>query len=140
MAKTYDAKRVYITFGPVIIVELAPGSFVTAARDEQAFTKQIGATGEGARSKSNNNAGTVKITLMQTASTNELLTALAKLDEVSNQGVYPLMVKDGNGTTLIASPGAWIQKLPDVEFAVEAGTREWTFDTDQLEMEVGSNL
>lgn len=139
MAKTYNAKEVYITFGPIVITEPAPGSFVTITRDEQSFTKQVGAYGDGVRSKSNNKGGTVTVTLLQTASVNEALSAIAKLDEVSSEGVYPLMVKDASGKTLVESPGAWIQKLPDVEFAVEAGTREWVFDTDQLEMLVGGN-
>lgn len=140
MAKNYSSKEVIITFGNVILRELAPDTFVTISRDEQAWTKQIGASGEGARSKSNNNGGTVTVTLMQTSLSNDFLTAYAKLDETSNQGQAPLMVKDLLGTTLAASPGAWIQKLPDIEFGVELSTREWVFDTDQLEMLVGSNL
>jgi hypothetical protein len=139
MAKTYNCREVYITFGPIVITEPAPGSFVTITRDEQAFTKQIGAYGDGVRSKSNNKGGTVSVTLLQTSSVNEALSAIAKLDEISTEGVLPLMVKDASGQTLVESPGAWIQKLPDVEFAVEAGTREWIFDTDQLEMLVGGN-
>lgn len=140
MAKNYSSKEVIITFGNLILRELAPDTFITITRDEQAWTKQIGATGEGARSKSNNNGGTVTVTLMQSSSSNDFLTDFAKLDETSNQAQFPLMIKDLLGTTLVASPGAWIQKLPDIEFGVELSTREWVFDTDQLEMYVGSNF
>lgn len=137
MARTYNSKQVYITYGPHILTEPAPGDFCSIVKDEDDWSLQIGAHGEGARSASNNNSYTITVTLMQTSPSNVVLSSLAKLDKISAKSALPLMIKDASGGTIAAAASAWIQKVPDVGFGVEAGTREWVFRTDNMEVDLG---
>lgn len=137
--KTYNPADVAIIFAGVPIEGIADGTFITVARNNQSYNMQIGSDGEGVRAKSNDKGGTVTLTLMQSSLTNDALSALSVLDETSGDGVGPLMVKDNSGRTLISAETAWIQKPADVEFAREATTREWVFETDLLNLFVGGN-
>ena len=137
--KTYDASQVSVIVGTRRLSGLAEGSFVTVSRDEQAFTKQVGADGEVTRAKTNNKAGSITITLQQASSGNDYLSTLAKTDEETSAGVVPVTVVDGSGTTVAIAESGWIQKLPDTEFGRDAGEREWVIDCADLEMLVGGN-
>lgn len=135
--QTYDPAQVVFTFAGNLITGFAEGSFVEVSRDEDAFTKHVGSDGEVARTRNRNRAGSVKVTLMQTSESNDLLSAQAALDEAAGTGVGSLQVKDLGGTTLHDSPNAWIRKVANTTFAKEAGTREWVIDCDNLSMTVG---
>ncbi len=56
---------------------------------------------------------------------------------MTDAGLVPVMVKDGNGRTLCAAESAWIVKMTPVEFAKEAGEREWVLETDNILIFVG---
>lgn len=137
MAKTYDPNKIVISFAGIPVQGFADGTFVTVARNEQAFTVQVGSGGEDVRSKTNNKSGTATFTLIQSSVTNDLLSALAKVDELTNAGQGPLLIKDLSGTSLYAAEKAWIQKVSDSEYGREAGSREWVIETGNLEVFVG---
>ncbi len=107
--------------------------------NEDAFAVAIGVDGEGTRSKSNNSSGRVTVTLMQSSQTNLLLTALHELDKATGDGISPLIVKDGSGTSLYTAESAWIARHPTAGFGREADTREWFIDTDFLIAVTGGN-
>lgn len=136
---TYAPDQVTVVFGPVVLSGFAEDSFVTVEFEEDLWTKQVGADGHVTRSKTNNATARVTVRLAQTSSSNDLLSAIAEADRQTNQGVFPLMVKDGSGRSLHVAEGAWIVRSPNAEFAREAGVREWVFDTDQLQNFVGGN-
>ncbi len=136
--KTYDAKQVSIIVGVSPLVGLADGSFVTVRRNSDAFNLQIGADGEGVRSKTNDRSGQIEVVLQQGSDSNDLLSELALADEVSNGGVVPVLVKDNLGNSLYAAESAWIRKVPDSEFAKDTGSRTWIIETAQLNVFVGA--
>lgn len=137
--KTYDAKQVSIIIGTRPMTGLADGSFVTVRRNAEAFMLQIGADGEGVRSKSNNRSGQIELVLQQGSSDNDFLSELAIADELSNGGLIPILVKDNLGNSLYAAETGWIRKVPDSEFARETGSRNWVFETAQLNVFVGGS-
>lgn len=139
--KQYNPKEVILTVGPNIISGFADGSFIDVVRNEDAWSLQIGTDGEGTRSKSNNRSGTFTIKLMQSSDSNQVLSALALLDEQSGAGMVPVMVKDGSpgGTTLAIAENCWVKKLPDVGYDRAAVSREWAMETDILTINVGGN-
>lgn len=139
MIKTYDSKQVSIIVGTRPMTGLADGSFVTVRRNEDMFTLQIGADGEGVRSKSNNRSGQIELVLQQGSTDNDFLSELALADELSNGGVVPLLVKDNLGTSLYAAESGWIRKLPDSDFAKETASRTWLFETAQLNAFIGAS-
>ena len=137
--KTYDPRQVIIIVAGNQMSGYADGSFVTVARNEDMFTLQVGTSGEGTRSKSNNRSGTITFQLMQSSDSNAVLQALANVDELSNAGAVPVMVKDNSGDSLYIAETAWIRKIPDSEFSREAGPREWVLETDVLVPNVAGN-
>lgn len=139
MLHTYNPAEVSTIVGAFNMQGFADGSFVTIEMNEDAWNLYVGSDGEGARSKSNNRSGTITIRLMQTSSSNEILSALYKSDDVGDAGITNILIKDSSGSTLAMAENAWIRKLPAVDFARESGEREWVFESDNIQVFVGSN-
>lgn len=137
--RTYDPGQVAIIAGPFNVQGFADGTFVTVEKDEDAFTLQMGTDGEGTRSKSNNDSGTITISLMQSSPSNADLSSLHQADLLNGGGIFPLMIKDGSGNSLYSAEQAFIAKFPSAEFGREAGPREWVIKTDKLIVFEGGN-
>lgn len=138
--KTYDPGQVVVNVGGRDITGFADGTFVKVERNADAFSLTIGADGEATRVKSRNRSGRFTFTLQQSSPSNDILTAVANKDEVTNTGVVPVMVKDANGTTLASAAKAWSVKKASAEFGKDASSREWIFETHQLDLTIGGNL
>jgi Bacteriophage KPP10, Structural protein ORF10 len=134
--KTYDPKLVVITFGGVPLSGYADGTFVVVEREADMFTKVTGADGQTSRAKSQNRSGSVTVTLQQTSPSNDALNVFANADELSNQGVKPLTVKDLSGRSESFSANAWIRKKPNQEYAKEITNREWVIDCADMKADV----
>lgn len=131
--KTYDPKQVTITFGGFIMAGFADDRMVTVARLNDTWTMKTGVDGEGTRSKSNDKSGEITVALMETSESNAVLTAFAKADELTNNGTFPVLIRDNNNESYYAAAQAWVVKPPEAEKAREAGVREWKIQTDNLE-------
>lgn len=131
--KTYDPNKVLVTFAGNLLTGFAPDTFISLARNEDAFTLVVGAGGEATRSQNRNRSGTITVTLMATSQTNDILSVIATADELSGIGVAPFFITEFNGTTAAIAKTAWIKKMPTLERAKEAGTVEWVFETDCLQ-------
>ncbi len=139
MVFTYDPKQVSAIVGGKIMSGFGDGTFIKLTRNEQAWNMKIGVDGEGTRAKSNNKGGKIEITLMNSSSSNDDLSAFAAADELSNTGAVPFLLKDNSGRTVATALTAWVQKYPDTEFAKEANTRTWVLETDELDIFIGGN-
>ncbi len=137
--KTYDYNQVAVIIGGTQATGVAEGEAVTVEQDADAWALTIGADGEQTRSKSNNNAGTVTLKLMQTSDMNDILTAFYNADKLSNNGKFPLMIKDNSGRSLHVAEQAWVQKLPKVGYGAEASEREWVIRTGELVNNIAGN-
>jgi len=138
--RTYDPKLVVLTVAGTPIGGYADGTMITVNRESDAFTKYVGTQGVVSRAKSNDKSGSVTIFLAQTSPSNDVLSAIAKDDELSNNGVVPVVVKDIGGTSEHFGTFAWIRKVPESEYAREINAREWVLDASSLDQNVGSNL
>lgn len=137
---TYDAKKVAVIVGGIPMSGLADGTFVSIERDEDSFTKVVGADGQTSRAKSNNRGGSMSLTLMQSSPSNDVLTAFMLADETANAGVVPIAVVDFSGRTKFASAFGWIKKPPVAEFGKELSEREWVFDLSDVDIFIGGNV
>lgn len=140
--KVYDPSEVLVQFGAITVEGYADGTFVVIEDDEDAYSMQVGTDGEAVRSKSNNRGATITITLLQSSSSNDLLSAQHNLDRLSSggKGIAPLLIKDNNGLAIYTAETAWIQKRPSAEFAREATSREWVLRTNNLiPIDAGNN-
>lgn len=138
--KTFDPAKVLVSFAGQVITGFAPDTFISAERNEDGFTLVVGAGGEATRSQSRNKSGTVTLTLMASSQSNDILSAVALADELSGTGVSPLFIKEFNGTTVVMAQNAWIKKLPVMERAKEAGTVEWVFECEAVDLLLGGLL
>lgn len=132
--KPYDPKAVFITLGAILVEGYADGTFVKITSDEPAYSLKVGADGESVRTRTNNNAATIELTLMQSSLTNTLLSQLHNIDRnlPGGTGAVPFLCKDALGASLYAAEQCWVEKRPDAEFGLEASTRTWTLRTNNL--------
>ena len=139
--KNYDPKKFIITFGGIPATGFADGTFISVTSPSQTFTKIVGADGEVARAKGNDNTNEVTITLLQTSLTNDYFSSIHKIDKATNQGKLILAIVDLEGTTIMSWSQAWIRQLPDTERSKEIGENAWIFDTGQIDaVNIGGNF
>jgi len=137
--KTYDASQLKVIVGVTAVTGFEEGDFLVVARDEQNFTKQVGATGEVSRSKTNNKSGTITIRTKQTSPVNAELSAVMLLDEIANGGIVPIIVMDLSGNDVHNAAECWLQQTPDGSYGRDAAGREWIFDAASVDMFFGGN-
>lgn len=115
--------------------DYAEGTFIRVSRARPMWSKRVGATGSVTRSKSNDRSGSCSLTLEQGSAINALLTKLAKADDDTNAGVAALLIKDQSGGDLASGKNCWLVGPADLMKSAEAGTVEWTFDIDVLDVQ-----
>ena len=139
MLKTYNAADVSIIFGTRALTGLAEGTFVTIARDEDSFTKQVGADGEVTRSKTSNRSGTAVLVLQQASDANDFLSESLIADEAAGTGVKPFKMQDKSGNSLAFGRESWVRKPADNAKGRDSGENTWTLDIAELDDFVGGN-
>ena len=122
---TYDPTKITLVFAGFEIYGYADGTFISVDKAEDAYSFKVGATGHGTRVRSRNSSGSVTVTLEASSGCNDLLSAVHTADLLSNAAVLPLIMKEGNGTTVVGAPESWIVKISPVEYAKDSSTREW---------------
>lgn len=138
-AETYAPSKISISVSGHIITGYAEDTFVTIAHASDTFTKKVGADGRVSRTHSADNSGTIILTLKQTSSSNDVLSALHLADKLTLNAKFPVLVTDSNGTSKYIAGDAWIMKIPEAGYAQDEGTREWTIECSDLVSFVGSN-
>jgi len=137
---TYQPDLVTVAFAGIPITGFAPGTFISAVRNEDSWNLSVGSGGDATRAKSGNRSGRVTLTLLGSSASNAALSALSQVDERTGAGVGPLGVKDLSGADTVTAGTAWIVKPPDLEKSNEETNREWVFETDSLEIVAGGNV
>lgn len=134
MLTSYSPKDVHISFDGVSITGFAPDTFVSLRRNSPLLGETVGAAGELSLTKNADRTGEIEITLMQTASSNLILSGLALATENGGSittGV--LLILDPSGSVLATALNAYIKSFPDVELGAEQSPKTWTFGCEILE-------
>lgn len=141
MLKPYDPKAVTVVFAGIIARGYADGTFVEVQRNSDSFTMMVGPDGDATRAKTNDQSGTVTITLQQSSETNDLFAAMLAADELSSNGagIGTLMIKDNSGRSIHTAEKAWIKKAADSPYSKDVSTRAWVIETDKLLTFPGGN-
>lgn len=140
MFKTYSPALVTISFRGINLTGIMDGTFIEAERDEDAFTKHVGAGGSVTRTRNMNKGGKITVTLIQASPTNDLLASVLLLDELVGGQYGAIQIKDLSGNMRCHATQAWISKPPKVERAKESGSCVWVFDCAELEIFAGGNV
>jgi hypothetical protein len=138
--KTYNPAFVVVSFGEVNVTGFMDGTFIEAERDEDAFTKHVGSTGDVTRTRNLNTSGKVTLTLVAASPTNDLLAVIHAADELLGLSYRPLQIKDLSGNMVCRSTQAWVMKPPKIERAKESGSCVWVFDCADLKIFAGGNV
>lgn len=140
--KVYDIHAVELIVGGIPIKD----GFVSAeiAPEGPAFADEAGADGTVIRYATHEKRHTLTLTLKGSSSENEKLSALHALDvqATNGAGVVPLLLRDGNGTSLISTDSAWITQLPSKSFGNLPGDCAWNirlFLSSPLSAIIGGN-
>jgi hypothetical protein len=125
----YDMKQVTCFVNGALMTNWADGDAVAFDMNEDAYKLKIGATGEGTRSKTNNQSGRWTLNLMQSSPANDVLSAFFLTDQqVITGACIPIALVDLLGTTRITTPACWCVKWPGQKNAMEAQGRQWIFE------------
>lgn len=128
---TYDPKLVSLIISGLTTTGFSDGTFITASRiDPETYKIHVGAYGEVARTKSNNQAGTITFTLKKTSPFNKQLDVFKLLPTA-----FPVMIKNNSDAShIIVATSAWISNEPDIEYDVEETGIEWIITCADLIM------
>lgn len=138
----YSPDRITLVFKGITITGFANGTFIEAERDNDGWTDEVGATGTVVRVKSLDRRGKITFSTMAGAPVNDLLSALIVLGEDGPIAgdVGAALLKDLNGTTLVAAEEAWLLKHAKVEYADTHTPRQWVLRCAEMKIAGGSAL
>lgn len=130
MVKTYDPKKVMVVFGAIVLTGFAEGTFVTVETAGDGVTAIVGCDQEVVRSLPPDNIlKNIRVNLLQTSDSNDLLSIAHDLDLKTGKGVVPMSIRDLSGRSLLVSDQAWIVRKPNMTRGKTAsdGNCEWAF-------------
>lgn len=137
--RTYDPKEVIITIGGVPMSGFSDGTFLEVVRTEPTWNMVVGADGFVTRGKTNNLSGLVTLTLKQSSPSNDVLSGFMALDELTNSGIIPVLIKDLSGNSTYFSGQGWVMQYANSTFGKDINDREWSIQLATLDLFVGSN-
>lgn len=130
--KTYDPKKVLVSFMGQPITGFADGTFINIAnRGGDRWTPYVGADGEVSRAKNLDTTKRVTITLSQTSLSNSFLSDQLALDMATSTAIGPLKITDANGGAELFVAQAWIAVPPPYDYGKTIMPRVWVLDTGQ---------
>jgi len=97
---------------------------------EETWRFHPGCDGESCRTRSNNKAARVQVTLRQGTWVNDALSGVALSDEISGLIAVPLVIRDGNGRTLHSGAYSFITKPVPISYSEVEGANTWAFICD----------
>ena len=115
---SYDPKKVNVAVDGAIITGNASDSMITATKNEDAVTTEVGCKGDVVYSENANESGTITITLQGTSSSLPRLRSLA-----SSRKQISVTVSDANDSDdiSITAQKCRVVKMPDVSRGKTSG-------------------
>lgn len=137
---TYSPEEVVILLGGVYQVKgLSEDSFVRVKKAKDAFTSRSTPDGTIARMYNKSAEYDVELQIMDMSSSNDVLTKLWQLDEITQKAKFPLFIKDNSGSGLFFSPTSWVQAPSSWDLGGGSSTRTWVIKSAGGVINVGGN-
>lgn len=137
---TYSPDEVSVSFKTFRLYGFDDTNFIDAERKEDGFTMHVGVLGDVTRTANLDRTGTITLVLMAESSANDILQAIADLDEKFKNGIGSFQILDHRGNMEIHASKAWIRKRPKVERSKTSGKTTWIFDCADMEVNASGNL
>ena len=136
----YSPEDVTVSIAGVVDLEgFYEGTFINIQKDDPLFSSRTTADGMTTRTKRSADVYTIRLSLMNTSSSNELLSKLSLLDQSTFILKFPLMIKDTVGSTLFFASSAWVEQYPETSFGTDISQRDWVIKAAQATLYVGGN-
>ena len=137
---TYSPSDVLVSLaGLHTVTGYADGTFIEIKKLGKPFETQRAMDGDISRIYHEDKGYKVKLTLMQSSSSNNILSMLYNVDLATRLGKFPLIIKDGSGSTTFVSLTTWIEEQPEVKFASTLSTYTWEFGCSDAILSIGGN-
>lgn len=114
-------------------------TFIEISKDVLPFTAVRTADGTVSRIYNRDATYTIRITLNSGSGSNDVLTKLWQLDEITQKGKFPLLIKDLSGTDLFFSTTTWIEETPAMVKTASIEDRTWVLRSTQAVINIGGN-
>jgi hypothetical protein len=124
-SKVYDPQQLSVVFGVTPINGFAEDTMINIDAEDPKYNATTDIHGNVTRFKVNKNMAKITITLTQSSPSNDVLSSYVEADRANNSGIFPVMIKDNNGTTLFSSTSSYVESVPAVEFGNDNKNREW---------------
>ncbi len=98
---------------------------IAVKKNSQTFEIIKGIRGKNTRKRNKDSSCIVSISLIQTSTSNDVLSEILALDKELGTGQLSLQLKDISGSTLIKSDNAFIEDYPEATFQDTIQTRTW---------------
>lgn len=115
------------------------GTFVSISKDSLPFTARRAPDGSVARVHHRDQTYTIKITLHNASSSNDMFTRIWLLDEATQTGKFPLLIKDQSGSDLFFSTSTWVEEVPNMDKSTSVDSRTWTLRSAHAVINIGNN-
>lgn len=116
------------------------GSFLTISKSTPTFTAKESADGIVTRTMSNSSMYQITLSLAQSSESNTVLSWMHNLDKVSKgSAMFPLLIKDRSGSSVMFAGEAWIESIPTSTFSTGIEAREWVISCATAASHVGDN-
>lgn len=137
---TYIPEEVTVVIAGLLAAEgFADGTFINITKDEAPYRSRTTSDGQTIRIYRNSQTYTVDLTFHIGSITNDFLTKLWQLDEISQKGKFQILVKDGSGSDLFFSATSWIEGLPTMVKSTSVDTRTWRIKCASAGVNFGNN-
>lgn len=123
----YSLNNVVCNFLGAPISGYGQGGAIKIEKEDPTYKHIKGTAGDVARYKVGNTVYKITFTLLQTAKSNAILTAIQQLDEASDNGVGigTLFIADLGGSSILSAGSAWIEGPPPRDYTNEPKDNEW---------------
>lgn len=125
--------------GFIPLTGFVDGTFVQISKDAMPFQSVRTADGVVSRLYSNDQTYTISLTLHSASKGNDALTKLWQIDEITQRGKFPLLVKDSSGSDLFFSTTTWVEQVPAISKSTGIEGRTWVLRSSQAVINVGGN-
>lgn len=137
---TYIPAEVSVLVAGIIPLEgFVDSSFISVSKDVMPYGTQKSVDGRVSRIYNNDQTYTIRVTVYSGSSSNTVLTKLWQIDEITQRGKFPLLIKDGSGSDLFFSTNTWIEEIPSLVKSNDYEPRTWVMKSSQAVINLGSN-
>jgi hypothetical protein len=136
--KQYNVKKVVFVYGGVPVglaqsIKFTPSAPVT--------TSTVLVDGTEVVNVSSDNSGEFEVTLAQASASNDYLSIDVNLTKTLGTVVFKtVLLKDINGTSLLAADQAYVTGFPEVSFEKDSGNRVWKIRASDVKTLVGGHV